>query len=224
MNKKEIIAELKKFENPVNKAGMAKFGIDSSKALGLRAPQIYAITKKISKNHDLALEMWEEEIHEAKHVAYLIEETEKITKKQMNKWANDFYSWDLVDGCVGFCFDKTKFAYNIVFDWSKKEKEFVKRAGFVMMCALAVHDKKRPDDDFLPFFPLILEECTDNRNFVKKAVNWAIRQMGKRSRYLNEKCIALAEEVLAVDDKTARWIAKDAIRELTNEKIQRRLK
>ena len=142
----------------------------------------------------------------------------------METWVKDFDSWDICDQVCSNLFDKTPFAYRKVIEWSNREEEFVKRAGFVLMATLSVHDKKADDKKFEQFFPIIKREANDNRNFVKKAVNWALRQIGKRNISLNKKAIKTAKEIQKMDSKSAKWIASDAIRELTNEKIQKRLK
>ena len=142
----------------------------------------------------------------------------------METWVKDFDSWDVCDQVCSNLFDKTPFAYRKAIEWSKREEEFVKRAGFVLMATLSVHDKKADNKKFEQFFPIIKRESNDNRNFVKKAVNWALRQIGKRNLSLNKKAIKTAKEIQKMDSKSARWIASDALRELTSEKIQKRLK
>lgn len=142
----------------------------------------------------------------------------------MEEWAGDFNSWDLCDQCCGNLFDRTEFAYRKAVEWSSREEEFVKRAAFALMAWLAVHDKKASDDPYLQFLPLIEREATDSRNYVKKAVNWALRQIGKRNRNLNAAAIRTAEKILTLENKSAQWVARDALRELTSEKIQQKLK
>jgi len=147
-----------------------------------------------------------------------------VTEAQMEEWAVEFDSWDVCDQCCMNLFRKTPFAYKKAFEWSMRDEEFVKRAAFTLIATLAVHDKKADDSKFEQFFPIILRESSDNRNFVKKAVNWALRQIGKRNLYLNKKAIILAEKINKTESKSAKWIAKDALRELKSEKIQIRLK
>ncbi len=146
-----------------------------------------------------------------------------VTDMQMESWVKDFDSWDVCDQCCSNLFDKTKFAHQKAVEWSKREDEFVKRAGFTLMATLAVHDKKAADEEFLKFLPIIKDESIDDRNFVKKAVNWALRQIGKRNPNLNGIAIKVAEEIQQINSKSARWIASDAIRELTSEAVQKRL-
>jgi 3-methyladenine DNA glycosylase AlkD len=154
----------------------------------------------------------------------LIDLPEEVTENQMERWVRDFDSWDVCDQVCSNLFDQTKFAHKKAMDWSKRGEEFVKRAGFVLMATLSVHDKKGEDKKFLKFLPLIKGEARDERNFVKKAVNWALRQIGKRNRHLNQMAIETAKEIQGIDSKPAKWIASDAIRELTSEGVQKKLR
>jgi 3-methyladenine DNA glycosylase AlkD len=219
-----IIGTLQKHYSKRNIEGMARYGIRSAKAFGVNTPTIKSIARGIGKNHELALQLWKTEYLEARAIAFLIADPKLVTPQLMNRWVRDFDSWAVCDGTCGNLFRKTEFAYDKVFEWAGRKEEFVRRASFTMMAALAVHDKKRKDEDFLQFFPLIKRYSIDERNFVKKAVNWALRQTGKRSRYLNKEVLKLAREILQLDSPAARWIARDAIRELTNPKILNRLK
>ncbi len=224
MQYREIIKKLKSLSNPKNVAGMAKFGINSHNTLGISVYVIRDIAKKIGKNHELAQQLWDSKIHEARLLAGFIDNPERVSEKQMEKWVKDFDSWDICDQVCSNLFDKTSFAYKKAFEWSKRKKEFVKRAGFVLMAVLAVHDKETKDKKFEQFFPIIKKHSTDERNFVKKAVNWALRQIGKRNLNLNRKAIRITREIQKINSKSARWIANDAIREMTNEKVKRRLR
>ena len=224
MNYDEAIELLESQSNPENVEGMKRFGISTKTALGLRKPQMEAVAKRIGRNHELAQRLWDSGIHEAKHVAAMIDDPKKVTEAQMERWVKDFDSWDVCDDCCGTLFDKTPFAYRKAMEWCKREQEFVKRAGFAMMAELAVHDKAAEDGKFLQFLPAIRMGAIDERNFVKKAVNWALRQIGKRNPALNVRAIALAEEIARLDSRSARWIAADALRELRSEAIQARLK
>jgi 3-methyladenine DNA glycosylase AlkD len=153
-----------------------------------------------------------------------VDEPAKVTEAQLERWARDFDSWDICDGVCSNLFDRTPFARGKAIEWSARREEYVKRAGFVLMAALAVHDKKAPDALFREFLPLIEREATDERNFVKKAVNWALRQIGKRNGALNRDAIAAAKRIRRIDSKAARWIAADALRELQSAAVQERLK
>jgi len=224
MRCEDIIKKLEKEANPVNVAGMARFGINPDKTLGISIPFLRELAKEIGKNHNLAKELWLSGIHEARILAGLIDDPDRVTEKQMDQWVEDFDSWDVCDLVCSSLFDKTEFAYKKAFEWTTRDEEFVKRAGFVMMAALSVHDKKASDREFEKFLPIIVREAKDERNFVRKAVNWALRQIGKRNRALNRKAILTAEKIRRIDSKSARWIAADALRELRSEAVRKKLK
>lgn len=215
METKEIIELLNSWADKKNTEGMSRFGINVNTALGISMPKLRALAKQIGKNHKTALELWETKIHEAMILAALIDIPALVTKKQMDKWVKDFDSWDVCDQCCMNLFDKTEFAYEKAVEWSSKKDEFVKRAGFAMMASLAVHKKKECDEFFESFFPIIKKGSVDERNFVKKAVNWALRQIGKRNKNLCDAAIKLSEEIALMESKSAKWIAKDALRELS---------
>ncbi len=220
----DIITELVKLSNPEDIKGMARFGIKPHKIYGVRIPELRKISKKAGKNHQLAKELWEADYRETKILACMIEDSELVTGKQMDNWALKFDDWEICDQCCMNLFIKTSFANTKIFEWSNHEEEFVKRAAFTLIAVLAVHDKEAPDAKFEQFFPIIINEATDNRNYVKKAVNWALRHIGKRNMELNKKAISIAEKIYTIDSKSARWIATDALRELKSEKVQNRLK
>ncbi|MDP1552420.1 MAG: DNA alkylation repair protein [Methanobacteriaceae archaeon] len=224
MEIEEIINELKSLSSPEDLEGRARFGIKSKKAFGVRIPELRRIAKKIGKNHLIAIKLWNFGYSETKILASMIDDPMDVTEEQMDQWVIEFDSWDICDQCCMNLFDKTPFAYKKVFEWSKRDEEFVKRASFTMMAVLAVHDKKVSDEKFEQFFPIIIRESKDNRNYVKKAVNWAIRQIGKRNMGLNKKAIIIAEEIHDLNFKSSRWIASDALRELKSIKVQNRLK
>lgn len=227
MNAAEIIEKLKSLENPENIAGMARFGIVTKKTFGVSAPVLKEIAKDAKKQsenrHELALELWETGVHEARIIAYLIDEPKKVSEKQMESWAKDFDNWAICDGTCGHLFCKTEFAYQKVFEWSETDEEFIKRAGIVLVAYLAVHDKKASDERIAEFLPILEKHANDERNFIKKAVNWSLRQIGKRNLNLNKLAIETAEKIKAQNTKSARWIASDALRELTNEKTLKRI-
>ena len=214
MKSDQIIDYLRKNAVPANLAGMARYGISIDNALGISMPVLRQYAKQFKGDHELALKLWDSGIHEARIMASIIDDPKKVTLKQMESWVHDFNSWDICDQTCGNLFDKSPFAYDVAMKWCKTEKEFVKRAGFVMMAELAVHDKKAIDEKFIPFFQCIIEGCIDDRNFVKKAVNWALRQIGKRSKNLYPIAIATAEAIQKLNSKSAKWIATDALREL----------
>ena len=228
MTVSEIIKKLESLENPVNIAGMARFGIITKKAFGISAPVLRQLAKELKKQtkdrHALALELWETEILEARAIAYLIDDPPEVTPEQMEAWVKDFDNWAICDGTCGHLFCKTEFAYQKAFEWAEREEEFIKRAGIVLMAWLAVHDKKADDAKIKQFLPILESKADDARNFVKKAVNWSLRQIGKRNLKLNRLALETAENIKKRDTKSARWIAADALRELTNAKTLERLR
>jgi len=213
---KEIIKELQIMGRPDAIPFMTKFGINTENAYGVSLPNLRRLAKIIGKDHNLAHQLWETEIHDARLLASLVAEADKVTKTEMNNWAKGFYSWDVCDQFCNNLFVYTPFTYDKAIEWSGKKPEYYKRAGFVLMAVSAVHKKNWDDETFHTFFPIIKSEAIDDRNFVKKAVNWALRQIGKRNYQLNKNAIKLAKEIQLLDSKSARWIAKDALRELTN--------
>ena len=218
-----IIKRLEALTNPTIAKGMAWAGIKALKVYGISMPNLRKIARETGSDHALAQELWASGIHEARIIACMIDDHEMVTEDQLERWVKDFDSWDICDGCCGNLFDKTAFAYQKAVEWSSREEEYVKRAGFVMMATLAVHDKKAKDDQFLKFLPIIKRESTDNRNFVRKAVNWALRQIGKRNVALNRAAIETAKAIYTIDSKTAKWVASDALKELESPAVQRRL-
>jgi len=219
----QIIKKLKSLSKPKNVEGMARFGINPKKTLGVSIPVLRKMAKEIGKNHQLALQLWDSGYHEARILAGFIDEIEKVDEKQMEKWVKDFDSWDVCDQVCSSLFDKTDFVWQKIEELTRRKEEFVKRTGFTLMACLAVHDKKAQDKDFIKLLLMIKREATDERNFVKKAVNWALRQVGKRNKNLNKQAIKIAKEILKMEGKTAKWIAGDALRELTSSTIQGRL-
>jgi len=226
MNEKynQILTLLKSKANTVAVQGMARFGITPDKVFGVSIPALREMGKKIGKDHELAQELWVAQYRETMILAALVDEPAKVLNEQMENWVNDFYDWEICDQCIMNLFEKKPNAYDKAMEWAKRNEEFVKRAGFVLMARLAVSDKKASDEKFIPFFPFIKQGATDNRNFVKKAVNWALRQIGKRNLALNVRAIELGKEILTIDSKSAGWIATDALRELTGDAVQTRLK
>lgn len=211
--------------DPSAKQGMERFGIFVDNALGgVPTPELKKLAREIGKNHELADQLWNSGIREARHLAVLVDEPESVTLRQMERWVKDFDSWDIVDGCCLYLFHKTPYAHRKVLEWSNRKEEFVKRAAFSMMAVLAVHDKLAGDGKFLKFLPIIKRESTDERNFVKKAVNWALRQIGKRNLNLNKAAIAAGEQIRKTNSRSARWIAADALRELKGAPVQARLR
>ncbi len=224
MQKLEFLAS----HDPKDLAGMARFGINVDKAWVISIPKLRKYAKEIRKSfsdknklHQLALQVWDSGIHEARILAGLFDEPTHVTEDQMEKWVHDFDSWDVTDMVCGNLFDRTEFAEQKAIEWSEREEEFVKRAGFVLMAGLAVHNKTMDDKVFENFLFIIERESTDERNFVRKAVNWALRTIGKaRNKYLYEKSLVLSRKLYKSKDKTARWVGSDATRELEKDYIK----
>ena len=217
----QIIREFERLSDVDFAENMKKFGIRYVKSYGLRLPQIRKVAKQCGKNHDLALKLWDHGYHETYLMATLVEESEKVSSEQLNDWVNTFYSWDLVDQA---CINLLRFipeARENIFIWCDSDEEFVKRTAFSLIAVLAVHEK---ESDFEIYFDIIEEASKDNRNFVKKSVNWAIRQIGKIDLENNRKALDLAYEILEIDNKASKWVARGAIRELESEKVRSKFK
>jgi len=223
MNYDEIMSKLQSLANPENVKGMARYGINQHNNLGISIYLLRPLAKEIGINHALALKLWDSTIHDARLLACFIDDPQQITSEQMDAWVEDFDSWDICDQACTSLFDISPLAYKKVFQWADKEKEFVKRAAFSLIAGLAVHDKTATEQDFERFLSLCIRHSNDERNYVKKAVNWALRNIGKRNLSLNKKALKTAEEIKNIDSKSARWIAADAIRELTSQKVRQRL-
>jgi 3-methyladenine DNA glycosylase AlkD len=224
MKEKIILQDLKKSGEIKNIEGMSRFGIKAENNYGNSVTYLRAYAKKLGKNHELAVKLWKTGIRDARMVAVCIQDPKTVTESQIDLWVKDLDSWDICDHCCGTLIDKTHFVYKKMNEYSKEDKEFVKRAGFAIGAWAAVHNKKDSDKIFEDFLQVIKEESTDERNYVKKAVNWALRNIGKRNKNINKKAIKVAKEIQKIDSKSARWIANDAIRELSSEKIQNRFK
>jgi 3-methyladenine DNA glycosylase AlkD len=223
MNYDEIMSKLQSLANPENVKGMVRYRINQHNNLGISIYLLRPLAKEIGINHALALKLWDSTIHDARLLACFIDDPQQITSEQMDAWAEDFDSWDICDQACTSLFDLSPLAYKKVFQWADKEKEFVKRAAFSLIAGLAVHDKTATEQDFERFLSLCIRHSNDERNYVKKAVNWALRNIGKRNLSLNKKALKTAEEIKNIDSKSARWIAADAIRELTSQKVRQRL-
>jgi 3-methyladenine DNA glycosylase AlkD len=218
----EVIARLKAEANPDNLAGMARYGIRTKNTLGISIPTLRKMAREIKKDHELALKLWDSGFHEARILASFIEEPEKVTEAQLDRWVKDFDSWDVGDQ-VSELISKTPHVLKKIHEWAGRDEEFVKRVAFSLIAEVAWYHKKLTDNDFEQFFTLIKNAATDERNYVKKAVNWALRNIGKRNEALNRRAIEIAREIQKMDSKSARWITADALRELTSEAVQRRV-
>jgi 3-methyladenine DNA glycosylase AlkD len=218
-----VMDELAARGSPENRAGMARYGINVADAFGVSIPELRALAGRLGIDHELALALWDTGNHEARILAALVDDPGRVSGDQLEAWVAVFDSWDLCDQVCSNLFDRTPVAYAKAAEWAGRGEEFVKRAGFVLMAALSVHDKTADAAAFLGFLALIEREARDERPYVKKAVNWALRQIGKRDRTLNRAAIATAERVGAQSSRSARWIATDALRELLSDKVQQRL-
>lgn len=222
----EILRRLRALGSERARAGMARYGINVANAFGVSIEKLRPVARQVGRDHALAGALWATGVHEARLLAAFIDEPAKVTESQMDRWARDFDSWDLCDQVVSKLFDRTPFAWRKAVAWARRAgpgDEFVRRAGFAMMAALAVHGKDAPDVAFAGFLAEIQRAATDERNFVKKAVNWALRQIGKRSAGLNAKAAAAARRIARLDSRAATWIAKDALRELRSDRVLKKL-
>jgi len=220
----EVLERLKSKAKPEQLEGMARYGMAVERRLGVSVPDMRKLAKEMGQDHELALELWKTGIAEARIVAALIGDPRKLTESQMEDWVKDFNSWDVCDQVCMNLFEKSPLAWQKIIDWSDREEEFVKRTAFALIACLAWHDKTAADKIFIELFPVIRRGATDERNFVKKAVNWALRNTGKRNLNLNKAAINTAKEIQRIDSKAARWIASDTIRELESEAVQARLR
>lgn len=220
----EVLRELKQDSNPGWAARSIRAGLRPKNTWGVSVPNIRKIAKSIGRDHSLAQELWDSKVHEAMILACMIDFPGLVTEKQMEEWVRDFDSWDVCDACCGSLFDKSNYAYAKAVEWSSREEEFVKRAGFALMASLAVHDRVAGDAKFEKFLPTIVRESPDGRHFVTKAVNWALRQIGKRNLRLNQAATSTAKRLSMTENQNSRWVGLDAYRELTSKPVQARLK
>jgi 3-methyladenine DNA glycosylase AlkD len=219
----DVVAELRDLADPAAVAGMEHVGISPEGTLGISIPVLRRIAGRLKTDHALALDLWRTGIHEARILAAFVDDPRQVDEEQMEQWATDFDSWDVCDQVCSSLFDRTVFAWAKAAEWSGREEEFIKRAGFVLMAALAVHDKSAHDQAFLELLPVVRREAGDERNFVRKAVNWALRQIGKRNAALRAAAVRTAQCIAHDGSRSGRWIAADALRELNSENVRRRL-
>jgi 3-methyladenine DNA glycosylase AlkD len=220
----DVLDRLQSKAKPEQLEGMAKYGMTVEKRLGVSVPDMRKLAKEVGRDHKLALDLWRTGIAEARILAGMVGDPAKLTDEQMEEWVKDINSWDVCDQVCMNLFEKNQLAWQKIIDWSEREEEFVKRTAFSLMACLAWHDKKASDEKFIELLNVITRAATDERNFVKKAVNWALRNIGKRNLSLNEAAISTAKEIQRLDSKAARWIAADAIRELESDAIQGKLR
>ena len=220
----EILEKLEARARPDQLEGMARYGMVAERRLGVSVPNMRKIAKELGKDHKLALELWKTGIPEARIVAAMIDQPEKLIERQMEEWVKDINSWDVCDQVCMNLFEKTPLAWKKILAWAEREEEFVKRAAFALIACLAWHNREAQDEEFIKLFPVIKRGAMDERNLVKKAVSWALRNIGKRNANLNKAAIRAAKEMQRIDSRAARWIASDAVRELESEAVQRRLR
>lgn len=223
MSLPQIISRLEELSDNQALNSMGRFGIETSNALGIKIPELRKIAKETGKDHTLALELWNAGVHEARILATMVDEQDKVTEEQLDSWAIDLYSWDLCDHLCGNLIVETKYSHEKLKEWVSSDLEFVKRAGFVIMASIASNKKHIPNSTFIEYLAMIRRESDDDRNFVKKAINWALRQIGKRNQDLNREAIIIAQQMIESDSKASRWIAKNALHELMSERVQRML-
>jgi 3-methyladenine DNA glycosylase AlkD len=220
----QVLDRLEAAARPDQLEGMARYGIVAENRLGVSMPELRALGKEIGRDHELALSLWESGLEEARILASIVDDPEEVTEEQMERWIRGVSSWDVCDQVCMNLFDKTRLAPQKVAEWARREEEFVKRAAFSLLACLAWHDKGAPDSLFLGFLPLIRAGASDERNFVKKAVSWALRNIGKRNLKLNGAALNTAREIQKLESRPARWIAANAIRELESEAVQKKLR
>jgi 3-methyladenine DNA glycosylase AlkD len=219
-----VLDEMRALGRADRRAGMARYGINTDTAFGVKIPELRAIAKRLGRHQDLSLALWQTGYHEARILAAMVGEPARVDPDQMDAWTAAFNSWDLCDQVLMNLFEKTEWRWTKAVAWAGRNEEFVKRAGYALMARLAVSDKRAEDDRFVALLPLIERAADDPRNFVKKAVNWALRQIGKRNRRLHPQALACAKRIAQHETTPARWIARDAIRELTDPKTLSRIK
>jgi 3-methyladenine DNA glycosylase AlkD len=219
-----VVAELRAAADPSRLVGMSRVGINVDRALGVSIPTLRKLGRGHGSDHTLALDLWLTGVHEARILASMVDDPAQVTRKQMEEWALDFDSWDLCDQVTVNLFRMTPFATSVAREWARRPEEFVKRAGFTLIAARAVHDRAAPDRTFSAWFPAIRRGAMDDRNYVKKAVSWALRQIGKRNVDLNAAAIAEAETLSQLNVASARWVGRDVLRELRLDETQRRLR
>ena len=221
---RDVVRTLERMGDRSRLEGMARFGIDTGRAVGVTVTELRRFARDLGHDHELAGALWASGVHEARLLASLVDEPALVSEAQMEAWVADLDSWDVCDGVCGNLFDRTPFALDKAVEWSSREPEFEKRAAFALMASAAVHRKDLPDAAFASLLPVIRAQATDERNYVKKAVSWALRQIGKRSSGLNPLAIRTAEQIERIDSRAARWVARDALRELRSDAVQARLR
>jgi len=219
----EVLPKLRAFARPDQLEGMARYGINIKNRIGVSIPELRKLAKEVGKNHELALELWKTGIADARILASMIDDFSQLTETQMEVWVKDIDSWDVGDQVCMNLFEKTPLAWKKIDEWSRREEEYIKRTAYGLLACLAWHDKKAENQKFLEMLPIIGRGALDERNSIKKAVSWALRNIGKRNFKLNEAALAEARRIRLLDSKNARWIASEVIRELESESVKNRL-
>jgi len=219
----EVITRLKKLSSKSTREGMSRYGLPSDNAFGVPVGKMQQLAKQVGRNHELAEALWATGFYEARMVAAFVDEPSRVTPAQMDRWCRDFDNWGIVDTVCFKLFDQTPYAWKKVVQWSKRRDEFQRRAAFALLACLGVHDKTASNEQFLHCLPLIEEAATDERNFVKKGVSWALRVIGRRNVELNEACVVLAKQLASSTDATSRWLGKEALREFARPAVVRQL-
>jgi 3-methyladenine DNA glycosylase AlkD len=217
-----VLQRIRALENPKAAAEMARAGIQTRKAYGLSMPQLRKLAKELGRDHRLAQELWATGVHDARILAALIDEPDKVSERQMDRWARDFDNWAICDACCQELFWNTPYAYRRALAWTQRPQEFVKRAGFALMAEMAVHDKNADDARLLALLPIIKQHASDDRHYVKKAASWALRQIGKRNAKLHAAALKTAGELKASEPPAARWVGSDAVKELQGRAVSKR--
>jgi 3-methyladenine DNA glycosylase AlkD len=218
----ELVAALRRMGSRRNREGMARYAIPSDRAFGVPMGKIQALARRVGKSHALAEALWKTGWHEARLLAVYVGDPQKLTPAQMDRWCRDFDNWAICDTVCFQLFDKTPHAFPKVREWAGRHEEFVRRGAFALLASLALHDRQTRDDRFVRCLSLAERAAADERNFVKKGVSWALRSVGRRSRGLHTKCLALARRLAASEDRTRRWIGKDALRDLMRPAVTRK--
>lgn len=220
----EVVAMLKRMGSKKVRDGMARYAIPSDKAFGVAVGKIRDLGKRLGRDHELAIELWKEEWYEARMLCAFIDDPAKVTPAQMDRWCKDFDSWAICDTICFHLFDRTPHAFKKITQWSREKGEFRRRAAFALLASVALHDKKAEDGPFVKCLPLIERAASDERNFVKKGVSWALRGVGRRSRMLHEASMELAERLAESTNATARWVGKDVLKDITRAAVVKRVK
>lgn len=223
MEADEVLTRLRALESPADRDGMRRFGINVDNALGIGVTALRGLGRDLPRDHRLAAALWDSDIHEARILASIVDRPELVSRTQMERWVRAFDSWDLCDQVCQNLFWATPFAHEKTVAWGERRAEFVKRAAFALMAAAAVKDRDASSRRFLGYLPIIDREAADERNYVKRAVSWALRQIGKREPRLHRAALATARNLAERPERGARWVGRDALRELDGDAVRRRL-